>query len=486
MFAEDKKRIIFIIIEGILCLSGVISTKNYLNRGLWFDEVLTVLEFSAYPKSLIEVYRNYVIPNNHILYSAFLKIWLYPASFFYYSNPILRLPSLIAGLSFVLIAFFLWKKEINESALFISLLAFTLSPIFTIYATAIRGYIFSILSISLAISALLFCEKRKYAYPLYCLFSFISVGIMPNNVLALFVSSFIPIIIRRQIFSFKFFLKYSLLPFACLVLFYLPIFPQFLKVISIKEGWNSKISALFSFYISLFFIFLIPFLSMFFSIFTHKISKREAIIYIFIFFIPAFFFIIRIPAPFPRTFLCFIPVWIFLFSLDLHKLFQYLITKKSVVFTKIIFMILSIATIINALVISLNKSDFSRIIFADEQDDFFSPYFMDSTFNPDDAIKNLITLTDKKTGIVFAEMAADHQSLLFSAIRMGMSENFILFDTPKKKIERFPLHNEDDKVFIIASSRENALKISRRFHLSENLEIKYDSPKQKIFEVKIR
>ena len=43
-------------------------------RELWFDEALTLTNFML-PLKLEEIYFNYTIPNNQIVYTMLLKVW---------------------------------------------------------------------------------------------------------------------------------------------------------------------------------------------------------------------------------------------------------------------------------------------------------------------------------------------------------------------------------------------------------------------------
>lgn len=482
MLNSNNKRIILIILAGLLSASAIFAARNYLNRGVWFDEALTIMEFSVYPNSVFGVYKNYEIPNNHIVYSIILRFWLrYVASFFFFSNPILRLLSLLAGIAFIILSFLLWRKFISVFALFIVLLSFALSPVFVIYATAIRGYIFSLLFISLAIWALLSsCENRKGSYTLLWIFSVLSVGTMPNNTVALFAASFIPLLIEKASLDKNFILKYFSVPFSSLLIFYLPIMPQFMSVVSIKEGWTPGFAAFSAFYISSFIIFFIPITLSIFYFFSEKIKRKKIIYLVIIFLLPALFFVTRAPSPFPRTFICFYPVWIFVFSLFINELENKITGINPAKFASLFCFVCFICAF-TQIIQSSFAPQLSKKIFSSQQDDFFFPYYMEKNFSPDEIVSKLIKLTDKKNGIIYADMGADHQSLIFSAKRFGMKDDFIIIDRPKQKITKFPADENDKKAFITASSEDRAQQICESFGLNLIEEIKTDSVRQKIF-----
>ena len=57
-----------VFIIAIACIRPV------LQRELWFDEALTLLNF-VLPLDLGKIYFSYTIPNNQIVYSMMLKLW---------------------------------------------------------------------------------------------------------------------------------------------------------------------------------------------------------------------------------------------------------------------------------------------------------------------------------------------------------------------------------------------------------------------------
>jgi hypothetical protein len=474
-----------IIYSGILLLVCAIFLREKIQRCLWYDEALTIIDFVAGPSTYIGIYRQYVIPNNHILYSVFMRFWMHNVCpFISFSNYSFRLPSMIAAFAFLLSSFLFWRKHFSDFSVFIVLLAFTVSPAFLIYAVAVRGYMFSILTVSLAIIAVFkVCENRKTWFPAYCLLSLISVGIMPTNAFAIFAVSLLPFVFGKAKITFPNFLKFSSVPFIALLCFYLPIFPQFIKTISIKEGWSSGFAAIGVFYFSTFIILLIPSASAIFSLTIPKKGEIiEGLLCVFIFIIPAFFFILRSPAPFPRTFISLLPVWLFLLSAGVHALEKKIPEKCGQRFANFATLFLTMICMGYGLILNSNKTTLSAVFSKDGQDDFFEPYFMKNDFQPDGITINLMKLTDKKEGIVFADMNSDPPSLIFSSLRFGLKNNFILCDRPRTKIALFPQNYEEKEAFIIASGKDRAESVSSRFGL-EILSEEGGFGSQKIFRV---
>ena len=60
---------------GAVLLITLYSLLPALERDLWFDEALTLMNFAMLP-SATEIYRQYVIPNNQILHTILLHMYL--------------------------------------------------------------------------------------------------------------------------------------------------------------------------------------------------------------------------------------------------------------------------------------------------------------------------------------------------------------------------------------------------------------------------
>ena len=135
---NDRNRIHFIAIFMVVC-GFILGVRDALFRELWFDEALTIGEFMYLP-TIAAVYRNYVIPNNHIIYTIFLKFWneLYPSGLsldFYW-----RLFTVLTAAVTVGVIFERWRKRYGIITLALVLFAFSYSLPFEIYSTAVREY----------------------------------------------------------------------------------------------------------------------------------------------------------------------------------------------------------------------------------------------------------------------------------------------------------------------------------------------------------
>ena len=115
-----------------ILLLFAISIRGLLNRPLWFDEALTVLNF-ALLETPAKIYHSYIIPNNQIIHTVFLHWWIK-----YFSFDFLRLFPFICG---ILCLYFLWqmRRRNGNAATFIALSTLATSFPFAIYGTALRG-----------------------------------------------------------------------------------------------------------------------------------------------------------------------------------------------------------------------------------------------------------------------------------------------------------------------------------------------------------
>ena len=234
-------------------LVGVASASFALGRELWFDEAMTVTSFML-PLSLPEIYANYSIPNNQIVYTMALKLWHgllmggYPAPISYW-----RLLSL-AGATGAAGLFFFMRGKLHDRTLWTAaavLTVFAVSPAFRNYATALRGYALSWFWIMLALEGArrIFHGRSGSGWILYLAGTLGAVGTVPTNLLAC-----AGVVIYAFPWSRRDFLRDGRLwglaagPFLCLAVFYGPIWKAFLHAFTLNEGFSSRTGALAVFY----------------------------------------------------------------------------------------------------------------------------------------------------------------------------------------------------------------------------------------------
>ena len=69
---KKSKDNIIIPVFSIIMAWAILSV--FLYRPLWFDEALTLTNF-VQGKNLSQIYKNYIIPNNQIIYTMSLSLW---------------------------------------------------------------------------------------------------------------------------------------------------------------------------------------------------------------------------------------------------------------------------------------------------------------------------------------------------------------------------------------------------------------------------
>ncbi|MDD3119552.1 MAG: hypothetical protein PHQ27_10255, partial [Victivallales bacterium] len=222
-------------VAGIFCLA-------WLFRPLWFDEALTRVEFVAL-SSPAQIYWRYNIPNNHILFTLLLRGWVELTGACGLGGGVIDrgLPLLITGGALTVSAVF-WQRVGGKAAATMLLWALILSRPFEIYSMALRGYMLSFLTITLALAAFRrWTASGKYRYcGYYFLAALAAVGTIPSNLAALVAVPLVFLPERgRDIFRLKFLLP-ALLPVVALVMFYLPIRDKLLHNLALGEGWYDR------------------------------------------------------------------------------------------------------------------------------------------------------------------------------------------------------------------------------------------------------
>ena len=70
-----SRRVLQLLYPAVIFAVYLHFCELYLYRDFWFDEALTVLNF-ALQENLIDIYWNYPIPNNQILFTFLVRLWL--------------------------------------------------------------------------------------------------------------------------------------------------------------------------------------------------------------------------------------------------------------------------------------------------------------------------------------------------------------------------------------------------------------------------
>ncbi|MBP5530797.1 MAG: hypothetical protein J6Y54_02030, partial [Lentisphaeria bacterium] len=105
----------------------------YLVRDLWFDEALTVMNFALLPRPL-DIYFNYAIPNNHIVFTALLNLWIKLMPSALPPDLWLRLPSFGAAIALLWLLHRRFAAGIGSFKLAVTLTMLAVSPPILTYA----------------------------------------------------------------------------------------------------------------------------------------------------------------------------------------------------------------------------------------------------------------------------------------------------------------------------------------------------------------
>lgn len=452
-------------------------------RSLWFDEALTLSEFMI-RNTIPGIYLSYEIPNNHIVFNIFLKIWMLTyEQIFGISDFSFRTFTAVTSIVTLCAILILWRRHAGLAAITLTVLCFITTPAFEIYSVAIRGYILCFLMTVLAFES---CRRlmKNFSFlniVLFFILCVLSVGIMPTAIIPLtaIIIYFAPLHDFKKLFSGKF-ITVALIPLTALIVFYLPIANKFLRIFSLNEGWEDKSAALLSTYMP-FIIGMAPILiAALIGVLLAKrnrISKTTVIKFFLILSIPACSILLANPAPFPRVFFPMWPIFLLFAAMGLRlALIQTKNRSCNINIALIVILLLSIPAW--SIVQRKYSKDLSlKCTQAGALDDYFSPYYM-SKFNPAKVAAAIKALGEdqKKTISAYVTFNADPYSVALYGRLYNIPEDIIIYDSPRRKI----LINLTDLFLVIAKNEEDAADIRKRLNLGE-LELLKDCGYQKIY-----
>lgn len=447
---------------GVLCL----FVPPYLNRELWFDEALTVLNF-ALMESPVEIYRNYVIPNNQILYTILIHYWIKLQPGFLPADWWLRLPSLLCAAGVLSSLYLFFRVQIGSWPLFLALLALAVSPPFLIYATAVRAYMLSLLLVVFALKfALDFAATgRKRAWCWYALFSLLSLGCIPSNLAALagVVLYALPDCGGNFLRRGRFWMLAATPP-AALAIFYLPILRNFIGVAKLGEGWSDGmgvLQALLSAGAYIFAMLLLPAAGTFFAFARpHFNWLRSSRAMIWLLPIPA---ALLLPtAPFPRVFIPMTGLYTLLIASGIRDFSALNIRRFRRWSPSYWFGGLTVLVLVWGFIGQREelRGAFSRRNGGAGGDDFFYGYYLRPEFQPSRTVAELAELTAGQPALppVYSSLSADPWPLLFYAGIRGLDLSHLRFDGP-----RGPVPGLEDRSLVITRSDESSSALENRF-----------------------
>ena len=439
--SENRKRIYWAAL-AIVLFSFILGVRDTVFRDLWFDEALTIGEFMQLP-TIGAIYRQYVIPNNHIIYTICLKIW--DQLYFSLCSPDLywRLFTVLTSVAFIVVIFTRWRKRYGTLPVALLLFAFCLSMPFAIYSTAVRGYMLSMLWIVISYEfARSWVNHANWQNATgYFVFSLLAVGTIPSNLLALgaIVILLFPRFGFRRILNWKF-IFLALAPLLATALFYLPLSDRVAAIMKLREGWWNAWSVARVVYSS----FIIAFLPLLIAsltgvvIFLKRRKNRNYLWGLLVILMPLAVVFLRTPSPFPRVFLCLWPVWMLMTVAGLTHLTASVQKRKHRLVLVLILLVASFgwAKLCNA------KRDFLADTFHDKSnmDDFFAPYYMAPDYKPWSLIQKIQKLSEDKKIPIYVTFTAEPCVISLYGSIAGIDPSLWIFDRPSQfgKVEYLP------------------------------------------------
>lgn len=427
-----------LIIAGLICIV-VFYTRDGILRPFWFDEAVTITNFMLLP-SISKIYHAYVIPNNHIVYTAILKLWFELYSPEIMLDLFLRLPSLIFGMTAVIIIYCRWRKRFGMLAAVTAAGCLASTPAFSIYAVAVRGYMlaFLLVLIGLELAGCWMTKRNWYILSGYFLVAWLAVGVMPTCIFAFIaiILLFFPLPLSRS--AIIRWLPLAIIPPAAAAVFYVPILPSLLKAAALKEGWSSPVAAMVTFY-SAVIIAVLPLLPAVLWQLPWQRRRNYAVWRLLltccIMLLPVLFFLIRSPAPFPRIFFPLLPVWLFLLCRSISQFVAVLRLKRIRYSTTWLFAALSIVFFWGLFQHSVAEFISDKIVADKGVDDYFSPYYIRSSYNPAGMIKKLQQLSGKTVpDNTYISFMADPYPIGLYGRLCGIDEESWHFDNPRRKV----------------------------------------------------
>jgi hypothetical protein len=437
---------------------------NGIGRQLWFDEALTIIEFASLP-SLTDIYRQYNIPNNHILYTMMLSLWAEGCYALTGTMPDIfyRLPSLIFSAGSVAIICFCWKKRLGGTTAFAAALALTVSLPFILYALAVRGYAMSFFLILCAFEFAVRLNRGRMLYALwYFLAALAAVGTVPSNLLAFAALTLYLMPGKfRRLFSVSFILT-AILPLIAFIVFYLPIWTKLMHNFDLKEGWHNHWHGAgvvyFAYAWSLLPLIIIALYGMGRIVRRHGVSM-PLLWKLLPFMIPLPLVLLDV-YPFPRVMLCLWPVWLYATARGVKYSLNLFATMKNrqIWIFKTTILLLSILLLWGALgQYSAHYVSRAMVCASGYNDHLFSPYYVED-YDP----AGTEELTRNAPGKVFISFTADRYPLIFYAFTRGADHRRFIFNAGGTKVEKLK-----NGTIVILSKYDDAAEFAQSYNLSE-------------------
>ncbi|MDD2403925.1 MAG: hypothetical protein GX280_06110 [Lentisphaerae bacterium] len=437
------RRINFFLITAVSIIVARQILSKALFRDLWFDEALTFLNFALLP-DVAAIYKNYVIPNNQILFTVLLKYWNQYSPGLLMPDFHMRLLPLIFAVS-SLAVIYSWRRYFSRRAVLLTAAALAISLPFEIYAVALRAYMLSLFLLLVCVGIafkIRSSPKRMHWYAAYFFMALAAVAALPSNIVALggIAIWFIPIESKKKWPPIAWWML-ALLPLLAMGLFYLPLAKQIRGILALREGWNNHIQAAVVFYSA----FLLSFLPLLLTARSATITfwlKTVAVLLL-----PMPFFLLRTPAPFPRVFF---PYWAVMLLPAISLLNTFLAQKRR---SPSAYPLLCAAVVCGAAGMFSIRSGLSDFFTAGYgMDDYFYPSYARPEFQPHTTVKMLREKYGNSLPDTYVSFNADFYPLIFYGLLNNISSEVWKFDGPRSKVDKLKpgtlvvLSNHDDEL----------------------------------------
>ena len=470
--------------EFLACFAPVAAllffVRPYLAREFWFDEALTLMNFAWLPSPLA-IYRSYVIPNNHILYTIFLHLWTRLPDIGLRQDFFLRLPSLFFAAALLWLLFVRFRRVFGRFPLSLVLTALAVSPPFLIYASAVRGYMAGCFFVALAVCCA--CSFAEYAswksFSGYFAACALAVGTIPSDLLAVCGCVLLALPFSGRGFpSWKKLLPLAVSPFAALVLFYLPISRSFLAVCHIGEGWSDGAGGLKAWAVGAAATVSLPGALFIFSCIVRRVKyPLRTGMYIAVFLLPLPAVFLLSPAPFPRVFVPLFPLLALLSARGIRDCAAFLRLKRGGE-ARFFYAGLFVCVIAGGLLLQAEscRMFLSNACGEASGDDFFYGYYMRKEHCPQLTAAQLKTMYAPETlPPVFMSFASDPWPTMYYLLERGLQTRF-LFDGPRGRINELR-----SGMLVIISRGEEPAGLEKRF--SVRLVPLFENVKHRVYAV---
>lgn len=240
-----------------LLLLLIVLGLDAITADIWFDEFLTLHLFVLpQPGNISYVFTHYPIANNHILFSFLLRLWFgFFSSFFsndalrtaqwIFSETAIRFPCLVLACASVAVVFQQGRRLFSRNAGTYLALLLLISPIFLNFTFQARGYALSFFLSTLAtVGAMELATggNTRRGLGFFVPAAVLLPMVIPSNILTtLALFSFIALTYPRFSRDSKFKKTISLILSGIAATIgmgiYLPILPAFLRVMRQTDGW---------------------------------------------------------------------------------------------------------------------------------------------------------------------------------------------------------------------------------------------------------